>query len=94
MRYPYWLLFAAAAAITVLVAIFVVVWREPIPAQQGTAPSVITGTAGSEAQPLSGSTAQQDPRQVPSGTSAARAERGSGVEGVTSGGTTLDPPSK
>lgn len=94
MRYPYWLLFAAAAVFALLVGIFIVVWHEPIPEQQGTAPSVVTGTAGSEAQPLSGSTAQQEPRQVPSGTSAARAERGSGVEGVTSGGTTLDPPSK
>ena len=94
MRYPYWLLFAAAAVFALLVGIFVVVWHEPIPAHQGTAPSVVTGTAGGEAQPLSGSTAQRDLRQVPSGGYGARAPRGSGVEGVTSGGATLDPPSK
>ena len=94
MRDPYWLLFAAAAVLTLLVGIFVVVWHEPVPEQRGTAPSVVTGSTGSEAQPPSGSTAQQDPRQVPSGGYGARAARGSGVEGVTSGGATLDPPSK
>lgn len=94
MRYPYWLLFAASAVLALLVGIFVVVWREPVPERQGTAPSVVTGDTRSEAQPLPDSTAQQDPRQVPSGGYGARAARGSGVEGVTSGGAVLDPPSK
>jgi hypothetical protein len=94
MRKPAWLAFGAAAIIAILAAALLVISRAPVPEVQGTAPSVITDTTGAEAEPLTGPGAQQEPREAPGSSTAARAARGSGVEGVTSGGVTVDPPGR
>ena len=90
MRTPAWLVFLAVAALGVLIAIVAVAWREPVP-NRGTAPSVITGSTTDPAQ--APSTSAVPPREVDSSASAARAARGSGIEGVPSSGITTEPPS-
>lgn len=92
MRRSGWLIFAAAAAIVAVIAIFAVVSRAPVPETAGTAPSVVTDSAGSEARPVTTPPPGAEPREVESSAGAARGARGSGIEGVTSGGTTTAPP--
>ena len=87
-----WLVFAAVAAIVVVIAIFAVASRAPVPETAGTAPSVITGSTGEEAKPVTAPPPGAEPREVDASAGAARAARGSGIEGVTSGGTTTAPP--
>ena len=79
----------AAALLGVLIALFVVFPRAPVPEQQGTAPSVVTNSTGAEAQSLG---TGADPREREASGNTSRAARGSGIEGVTSGGTTHDSP--
>lgn len=91
-RSRWWLLwFMVAAAVSVAVAALIVITRAPLPVHEGTAPSVITGNVGAEAEPLR-QPGTADPRKVTGSSTAARAARGSGVEGVTSGGTTQAAP--
>ena len=88
-----WLVFAAVAVIVVVIAIFAVVARAPVPETAGTAPSVVTDSAGKEARPVTTPPPGAEPREVEASSGAARGARGSGIEGVTSGGTTTAPPS-
>ena len=92
MRKPVWLISLAIAVIVGLIVTLIVVSRAPVPVKEGTAPSVVTRSTGEEAQPLSSAPPQEPREAIPSGSSG-RAARGSGVEGVTSGGVTVDPPS-
>lgn len=85
-------MFAGAMAATLLVAAVVIISRAPVAERQGTAPSVVTNSAGAEAQSLRGVGPAPDPRQVDAGSNSGRAARGSGVEGVNSGGVTTEPP--
>jgi hypothetical protein len=87
-----WLVFAAVAVVVGLIAMFAVISRAPVPENAGTAPSVITGNTGSEAEPVTAPPPGTEPREVDSSANAARAARGSGIEGMTSGGTTSAPP--
>lgn len=91
MTRPSWLIFAAVAIAVIAVVSIVVISRAPVPERQGTAPSVITNTTGAEAQPV-GTPGAQPPREVDSNVGSGRAARGSGVEGVPSGGVTIDAP--
>lgn len=93
MRRSGWLVFAAVAAIVAIIAIFAVVSRAPVPETAGTAPSVVTDSTGNEARPVTTPPPGAEPREVESSAGAARGARGSGIEGVTSGGTTTAPPS-
>lgn len=90
---PRWWLFwfFIAAAVAIAIAALIVITRAPLPLHEGTAPSVITGTVGAEAEPLR-EPGTADPRNTIESGTAARAARGSGIEGVTSGGTTHAPP--
>jgi hypothetical protein len=90
---PRWWLFwfIAAAGVAIAVAALIVITRAPLPLHEGTAPSVVTGTVGEEAEPLR-KPGTADPRDAIESSTAARAARGSGIEGVTSGGTTHVPP--
>lgn len=88
-----WLVFAAVAAIVAVIAIFAVASRAPVPETAGTAPSVVTDSTGDEARAVTTPPPNAEPREVGSSANAARSARGSGIEGVTSGGTTSDPPS-
>jgi heme A synthase len=91
-RSRWWLLwFVVAAAVAIAVAALITITRAPLPVHEGTAPSVITGTVGAEAEPLR-QPGTAEPRDATESSTAARAARGSGVEGVTSGGTTHAPP--
>lgn len=93
MRRPAWLTFIVAAAVGIVVALVAVISRAPMPERQGTAPSVITDRTGAEAQPLGPPGTNREPREVDTSSNSGRAARGSGVEGVTSGNTTIDAPS-
>lgn len=93
MKMPRWMLFAATFAIAGLIVFFAVVSRAPVPQTQGTAPSVITNSTGAEAQPIAAPPANQDAREVEASGAAARSARGSGIEGVTSAGSTTAPAS-
>jgi hypothetical protein len=91
-RPRWWLLwFFATAVVAIAVAALIVITRAPLPVHEGTAPSVITGTAGAETELLR-EPGTADPRDAIESSTAARAARGSGIEGVTSGGTTQAPP--
>jgi hypothetical protein len=91
-RSRWWLLWLfVAAAVAVAVATLITITRAPLPVHQGTAPSVITGTVGDETEPLR-KPGTVDPREATQSSTAARAARGSGIEGVTSGGTTYAAP--
>ena len=79
----------AAGVIGVLVTIVLVIASAPVPERQGTAPSVVTQSTGAEAQPVGTTT---DAREVEASSNTSRGVRGSGVEGVTSAGTTHDSP--
>jgi hypothetical protein len=92
-RARWWLLwFVVAAAIAIAVAALIVITRAPLPVHEGTAPSVVTDTVGGEAERLR-EPGTADPRDATESSTAARAARGSGIEGVTSGGTTHPAPS-
>lgn len=91
-RPRWWLLwFFAAAAVAIAVAALITITRAPLPVHEGTAPSVVTGSVGAEAEPLR-QPGTIDPRDATESGTGARAARGSGVEGVTSGGTTQAAP--
>ena len=83
------ILLITAAVIGVVFAVLLVLPGAPVPEREGTAPSVVTNSTGAEAQPV-GSTGAT--REVEASGNTSRAARGSGVEGVTSGGTTHDSP--
>ena len=87
------LLFIVIAAIAALIVTVAVIARAPVPVNAGTAPSVVNDTTGAEARPVTSPPPGAEPREGP-GPSAtgARVERGSGVEGVTSAGSTEAPP--
>lgn len=91
MRKNAWLLFIAVTGIVVGLVIFVVAMREPLPETAGTAPSVVTDTV--QGEPITAPPPGMEPREVEASGSAARAARGSGIEGVPSSGITTDPPS-
>ena len=91
MRRNNWLLFVAVAGIVVAIVVFVVAMREPMPQTAGTAPSVITGTT--QGEPITAPAPGADPREVEASAAAGRGARGSGIEGLSSGGVTTDPPS-
>lgn len=80
---------AVAVAIGVVIAVLVVVPRATVPFDKGTAPSVVTGS-GSEAKPAP--SGGPPPREVEASGTGGRGARGSGIEGVASGGTTHSPP--
>jgi hypothetical protein len=84
-----WLL--VAAAISMAAAALIVITRAPLPVHEGTAPSVVTGSVGAEAERLR-EPGTADPRNATASGTAGRGARGSGIEGVTSGGTTTAPP--
>ena len=87
------LLFIVIAAITAVIVTVAVVSRAPVPENAGTAPSVVNNTTGAEAQPVTAPPPGAEPRDGPEASAtAARVERGSGVEGVTSAGSTEAPP--
>jgi hypothetical protein len=88
MQNSFLLAVLAAIAVALVVAIALVVPRAPVPVAQGTAPSVVTRSAGAEAEPLG---AASDARERAASGNSARAPRGSGIEGVTSAGTTHGP---
>jgi heme A synthase len=91
-RPRWWLLwFFVAAAVAIAVAALITITRAPLPVHEGTAPSVVTDTVGAEAEPLR-QPGTVDPRETTQSSTGGRAARGSGIEGVTSGGTTHAPP--
>lgn len=84
-----WLVFAAVAVIVAVIAIFSVVSRAPVPEHAGTAPSIVTNSTGDEARQVTAPPPGAEPREVDASAGAAR---GSGIEGMSSGGTTTAPP--
>ena len=83
-KYPMWLLIGAVV-VGLIAAVFVVVPFAPVSEGQGTAPSALVAPSESKDTDVA-------PRDAAASSNPGRAARGSGVEGVTSGGTTQASP--